>query len=143
MKSKAEKLRDLLGHAVEILDEQHSIENITEQVVLEKEVCGKRSIILCCPIAFDELQISVWWGYKPQEIPEDANSKEPTSTLPKNEIVDAMVSGWIERKTGLWIQGKGTEGLFNAYCSRDARQELEVIPKYESAKIKRTGQFYN
>lgn len=141
MKNKVEKLRDLLGHAINILDSKYSIESITEQIVLESEVCGKRSIILCNPHAFDELHVTIWWGYKLDNIPEDAQCAEPLSTLPKNKIHDARVSGWIERKDGLWLQGKNSYGL-SIYCANSAQGDLERIPVYKPDKISRTGKYY-
>ena len=80
MKNKAEKLRDLLGYAIEILDKKSDIKTISkEDIVLDTEVCGKRSIILCHPMSFEELQVTVWWGYKLQEIPANASCREPLS----------------------------------------------------------------
>lgn len=38
MKNKNEKLRDLLGHAVNVLDKQYNIESITVLIILETEV---------------------------------------------------------------------------------------------------------
>lgn len=142
MRNKAEKLRDLLGHAIEILDKKYDVKNINTDIVLETDVCGKRSIILCSPMSFEELQVSVWWGYKLQEIPKDASCQEPLSILPKNKIYDACVGGWIERKEGLWIQGKDPRGLFSKYCSITAETDLVKIPAYNSKKILRTGKFY-
>ena len=53
-----------------------------------------------------------------------------------------MVGGWIERKDGLWIQGVGSTGLNNMYCSRFAQQDLDNIPTFESAKIGRIGEYH-
>lgn len=142
MKNKAEKLRDLLGHAIEILDKKYDVKNINTDIVLETDVCGKRSIILCSPMSFEELQVSVWWGYKLQEIPKDASCQEPLSILPKNKIYDACVGGWIERKEGLWIQGKDPKGLFPKYCAQTAELYLSKIPPYKSNKIARTGKYF-
>lgn len=142
MKNKIEKLRDLLGHAIRVLDEQYRIETITEPIVLEAEVCGKRSIILCNPIGHEELRVSVWWGYKLQENPKDASCPKPISRLPKNKILDALVGGWIERKEGLWLQGEREQMLLPHYCANSAQADLERIPIYESNKILRTGKYF-
>ena len=143
MKNKAEKLRDLLGHAINVLDKRYSIESITEPIVLETEVCGKRSIILCNPHRFDELHITIWWGYKLDTIPEDPRCATPISVLPKNKIHDARVGGWIERKEGLWIQGYSGHELSSKYCSVLAEKDLEKIPIFKSPKIQRTGVPYD
>lgn len=142
MKNKTEKLRDLLGHAITALDRYLRIEDIAEPIVLETEVCGKRSIILCNPHTFEELRVSIWWGYKLQEIPKEASCHEPLSRLPKNKILDALVGGWIERKEGLWSQGNKSQMLMSMYCANSAQQDLEKIPIYESDKILRTGKYY-
>ena len=139
MKNKAEKLRDLLGHAISVLDTQFNIESIVNPIVLETEVCGKRSIIICIPHQFEELHITIWWGYKLDTIPEETQCSEPLSTLPKNKIHDARVGGWVERKNGLWIQGYGGRELSSKYCSVLAEKDLEKIPVFKSNKIQRTG----
>lgn len=143
MKNKAEKLRDLLGHAINVLDKQCNIESITKPIILETEVCGKRSIIICNPLQFDELHITIWWGYKLDTIPEEPRCSEPLSTLPKNKIHDARVGGWIERKDGFWIQGGSSRSLSPKYCSVLAEKDLEKIPMFTSHRIQRTGVAYD
>lgn len=139
MNSKTEKFRDLLGHAANVIDNKYGIENLNEEVSMETELFGKRSFILCSPIGFQELQLTVWWGYRLSEV---INNHTSFPLGEKKDAFDAMVGGWIERKDGLWLQGKGVKGLVNAYCSRDAQQDLSEIPTFESAKIGRTGKFY-
>lgn len=143
MKNKDEKLRDLLGHAVNVLDERFGIENITEPIIIEADVCGKRSIIICNTHCFEELHITIWWGYKLDKVPENAECADPLSTLPKNKIHDARVGGWIERKDGIWIQGYSDYELSSNYCSVMAKKDLEKIPVFMSQKIQRTGVFYD
>lgn len=142
MKNRVEKLRDLLGHAIEILDKEFDVKDINKDIVLEVEVCGKRSIILCGPRAFEELRVIVWWGYKLSVIPRDVSCSEPLSGLPKNKIADALVGGWVERKDGLWIDGKKLEDFSPHYCARTAEQDLVKIPPYKSNKIARTGKYF-
>lgn len=142
MKNKAEKLRDLLGHAIEIIDKKFDIKNINTDIVLDTEVCGKRSVILCRPITFEEIHVSVWWGYKLPKIPQNASCPTPLSILPKNKILDVLIGGWIERKEGLWIEGKDAKKLSPKYCARTAEQDLSEIPPYKSNKIARTGKYY-
>lgn len=139
MNSKAEKLRDLLGYATNAIDEKYGIENINEEVSMETELYGKRSFILCTPIGFLELRITVWWGYKLSKVIDCHNILFSGA---KNKTTDAMVGGWIERKEGSWVQGVGSRGLVNMYCSRCSQQDLDKIPTFESAKIGRVGKFY-
>lgn len=139
MINKAEKLRDLLGHAANAIDEKYGIENINEEIFMETELFGKRSFILCTPIGFQELRITVWWGYKLSKVIDCHNILFSGA---KNKTTDAMVGGWIERKDGLWLQGVDSKSMVNMYCSRCVQQELDNIPTFESAKIGRTGKFY-
>lgn len=139
MNNKAEKLRDLLGYAANTIDEKYGIENINEEVSMETELFDKRSIILCTPIGFQELRITVWWGYK---LSKAIDCHNILFNGAKNKTVDAMVGGWIERKEGIWIQGVDSKNMVNMYCSRCTQQELDNIPTFVSAKIGRTGKFY-
>lgn len=142
MKNKAEKLRDLLCHAINILDKEFGIDKISEDIVLETDVFDKRSIILCSLMSYEELHVSIWWGYKLQDIPNSPSCHEPLSNLPKNKQVDVLVGGYVERKDGLWLQGDKSKHLYPKYCANSAQKDLEKIPAYKSSKILRTGKFY-
>lgn len=139
MNNKAEKLRDLLGHAANAIDEKYGIENINEEVSIETVLHGKRAFILCTPIGFQELRITVWWGYK---LSKTIDCHNILFNGAKNKTTDAMVGGWIERKDGIWVQGVDSKSLVNLYCSRCAQQELDKIPTFKSAKIGRTGKYH-
>ncbi len=98
---------------------------------------GRPSVILWRSIGSGELRVSVWWDYDHSRHPQAdlaGNARESFSTsapLAKRskypQFVGAVASGWLERKEGKWLQGKGFHGIFDAYVRRDARLTLGAM----------------
>lgn len=104
-----------------------------------QDLLGRQSLIRWRSIGHGEISFTVWWGLKPK-------CKISSTTLPLNKTIsdglDAACSCWIERKDGAWIQGKGAEGVYDEYMSRDAMRVLSEMPPVEPKGFKTSGSFY-
>ena len=95
-------------------------------------LAGRPSVILWEHIGHDELRISVWWDYDHTKNP--ANYSENFSrNLPLagkqqyQKFVGAMVTGWLERNKGEWVQGRGNHGLTGTYLRRSDIEKLSAL----------------
>jgi len=98
------------------------------------EIAGRPSVILWHGISGDELAVAVWWDYDHSKHPQanlEGNSRENFRLLaplakrrhyPK--FVGGVVSGWLERKTGKYVQGTGRKGITTEYLRADAKAAL-------------------
>ena len=113
---------------------------------------GKPSMVMWREIGGGELRLSVWWDLNMARHPqargvgrcrESFSAPTPlASRIRFPEFVGATVSCWVERRTGLWIQGKGSAYLFGRYVRRETRDALEAIPDPVPLGFKLSGKFY-
>lgn len=104
-------------------------------------------------ISCGELQLSVWWKYDHSQRPqanlegnqcESFNGSQPLAKpqhFPK--IIGAAASGWIERQTGKYLQGRGKEGLFDLYTRRGELQHLEMLPVPTPSGFSAEGKYFS
>jgi hypothetical protein len=117
----------------------------------EAVIAGRNSIILWHDIGCQELRISIWWDYDHSKHPQAnliGNSKERFLTsepLAKRQhyrrFVGAVLSGWLEREKGKYLQGKGKRGLFDLYRRQDAVAPLEALPVPHAEGFLAEGKF--
>ncbi len=136
------KMRDLLCLGLNELVEKNLIDLKTTKETHGShfsEILGKPSKTTWEGIGHGEIRLTVWWGIKQGLI-------DSSSSLPSNRnIKDALQTAcsiWIERKNGIWLQGKGGEYLFDTYCSLEVRRELLSIEKVEPNGYRKEGEFY-
>lgn len=124
----------------ELLD--RGVVSLTEKQEVEGHVfctlAGRPSVINWCNLSGGELRISVWWDFDLARHPQanlQGNQRECfTGTMPLAKslhypkFLGAASSGWLERRTGAWIQGKGPKGLVHKYCRATERSFLEELP---------------
>lgn len=155
--------RNLLVHGInELLINKLIALNPPQQLQEEQEnpekghyfttLCGHPSMILWSYAGFGELRVSVWWKYNHTLHPQanlTGNAKESFETaepLAKRQhyikFVGVTVSGWLERKEGKHLQGKGKRNLFGIYTRAREKNELERIPVVEPLGYKPEGKFY-
>lgn len=113
---------------------------------------GFPSVVNWSDIGFGELRVSVWWKYDHSKHPQaDAigNSREQfdmTVPLAKRlhypKFVGVTTSAWLERKTGVHLQGRGKERLFDVYIRRDEKENLAAIPTATPQGYKAEGPFF-
>ncbi|KKX49782.1 hypothetical protein [Sphingobacterium sp. IITKGP-BTPF85] len=99
------------------------------------ELFGYPSVILWQDIGFDELRISVWWKYNHELHPqanltgnarENFNGSSPLANrIHYKKFVGVIASGWLERSTGKYLQGKNREAIFDVYTRKGEKDELE------------------
>lgn len=99
------------------------------------ELFGYPSVILWQNIGFDELRISVWWKYNHELHPqanltgnarENFNGSSPLANrIHYKKFVGVVASGWLERSTGKYLQGKNSEAIFDVYTRKGEKEELE------------------
>lgn len=99
------------------------------------ELFGYPSVILWQDIGFDELRISVWWKYIHELHPqanltgnarENFNGSSPLANrVHYKKFVGVVASGWLERNTGKYLQGKNREAIFDVYTRKGEKEELE------------------
>ncbi|MGN5575830.1 hypothetical protein [Enterobacter sp. Lyrl_3] len=110
---------------------------------------GCPSLINWRDIGYDKLRISVWWDYRPENLPQRARSwlerqKPCTSTpLVKShnlpDLLGAYGSCWLERKEGKYIIGKLGEQFFNIYLRKNTYYPLDHAPMEEPLGYKLSG----
>lgn len=141
METKFHKMRDLLCHSIEIVSKDYNLLDIKDDGILQCNLFGKNSIVLWQCMSFDEIRFSVWWGYKCDDMPTNMASM-PSTKAELNKYLEVCCSGFLERKDGLWLQGKDKQGLCDCYCAKSAMGDLYRIPEYNSSSIKKSGRFY-
>lgn len=116
------------------------------------DVHGFPSVVLWNSISVGELRVSVWWNYDhsrhPQaELSGDAReSFRGSKPLAKRshylKFVGATASGWLERNTGTYLQGTGSQGVFDTYLRKDMREHLQAIPEPSPKGYSPEGKFF-
>lgn len=114
-------------------------------------IAGETSKVMWVPIGSGELRVSVWWkfdiNYHPQaELAGDSRERFSTaSPLAKSKhypkFVCATASGWLERQSGRYLMGKGSERIFETYMRRGEKLALEKIAKPIPTGYKAEGGF--
>lgn len=132
--------RNLLILAINTLIDKHLISLFGQSSDNENghifiELFGYPSVILWQNIGFDELRISVWWKYNHELHPqanltgytrENFNGSRPLANrIHYKKFVGVVASGWLERDTGKFLQGKNNESIFGVYTRKGEREELE------------------
>lgn len=115
-------------------------------------LAGESSIIQWSSIGSQELSISVWWkfdvaahpkaqvaGGKPEYFAENGLCTKEAN-YPK--FVGAMVSGWLERRTGKFIQGEDGHGFHHTYMRRGESSVLSSIPTPIPLGFKASGKIF-
>ncbi len=116
------------------------------------ELAGETSAINWSDASFGEISFSVWWKYDHSKHPQanlTGNMKErfESSAPLANDIhykkfVGAISSGWIERDTGKYLQGKANRGFQSKYIRRADLQEIKAMPNPVPKGFKAEGQFH-
>ena len=139
-KRKNDKYRDLLCYAAQHLLDNKLLDSEEEKGAIITELCGKQSVIKWQCQEFEEVVVTVWWGYKEDSI--SADSPIVPLALRRSKVMDASTSGVLERKTGLWIMGSTLDHLIRSlcFCATSAVEDLNRIPSY-FGYIGKTGKF--
>jgi hypothetical protein len=113
---------------------------------------GEDAVLLWRTIGFEEVRISVWWKFDYSKHPQahlDGAYRESfscASPLAKPQhypkFVGATVSGWLERKTGKYLMGKHSQGLFETYMRRGERALVDAIRVPVPNGFKVEGKFF-
>lgn len=116
------------------------------------EVFGYQSVIRWRDIGFGELEISVWWKYDHDRHPQaelagrSRESFNSTSPLARRELyknfIGVTITGWLERKKGKHLMGKGTERFVDVYTRKGEKSELEKMPSQKPLGFEAEGKFY-
>lgn len=106
---------------------------------IEARLANETCMIIWREIGCEEAQVSVWWKYDHVQHPQaelSGNQRESfRSSLPlapKSKFplfIGAAVSGWLERRTGKYLQGKGRDYLFDVYTRAGEAEILEALPE--------------
>lgn len=133
------------------LDIQNN-EHTNEHGHLFVDILGYPSAVLWREIGFQEVEISVWWKYNHALHPQanlTGNAKENFRTSTPladkkhyKKFVGAVIVGWLERREGKFLQGKGDEGILKKYVRRGEKTELENAPLVDAIGFEPTGLFY-
>lgn len=123
-----------------------------EDGYLMTEIAGRPAVVNWSSISAGEIRISVWWDYDHSKHPQaDAHgdyreSFSLSQPLAKDsyypKFVGVTVSGWLERKTGKHLQGKGKEHLFDVYMRRGSKELLQKLPEPKPIGYETEGKFF-
>jgi hypothetical protein len=119
---------------------------------LMAKIAGEDAVLLWQTIGSEEIRISVWWKFDYSKHPQaqlvgaykerfsGASPLAKSQHYPK--FVGATVSGWLERKTGKYLMGRHSQGLFGTYLRRGEREVLDAIPVPVPNGFKVEGKFF-
>ncbi len=118
---------------------------------LISEVFGYTTAILWEEISYEELRISVWWKYDHSLHPQanlTGNARENfrlekplTKRQNYKKFVGVVVSSWLERKDGKYLQGENTRAIFDVYTRKGEKEVLAGIPDPVPNGFKPEGKF--
>jgi len=140
--SKKNKMIDLLCAGLNEIISQgkinlKSLDDVEGSVRLN--IFGKNAKISWHGVGYGEIRITIWWGVKPE-----CKDSQTTKPLNRNlkDALDFCCSAFLERKNGLWLQGKHGKQLFDVYCARSAESELLSIPNIKPNGYKKERNSY-
>lgn len=117
-----------------------------ENGYLKETLLGKLCVVSWNGIGSGELRISVWFDYKEEFhlYPSDYNSPRPIpKRCPLYKVVSACASGWLERKTGKFLQGVGVNDLHpKSYLSYEGELYLSQQPMLKPEGFEASGRFF-
>jgi hypothetical protein len=133
--------RKLLVLAVNHLIDEGLIDLNAQQDVkghTQTTIAGRNTAINWTGIGCGEIRIAVWWDYDHSKHPQanlQGNFRESFQTgspLAKRQhfpkFVGVVVSCWLEREKGKYLQGREGDFLPDRYARRGALAELEALP---------------
>jgi hypothetical protein len=105
---------------------------------IETTIAGESAIIAWSGIGFGEVRISVWWKYDHRRHPQaNLTSRyregfRTTSPLAKRrdypKFVGVICSAWLERRDGKYLQGRGSQHIFETYARKGELELLKRLP---------------
>jgi hypothetical protein len=115
-------------------------------------IAGEFCVIRWWSINAEELQFSVWWKFDIAAHPKahyphctvEYFAENGLNTKPAHypKFIGAIVSGWLERRTGKFIQGEGSRNLLDTYIRKGERAILEALPIPTPLGFKAEGKFF-
>lgn len=119
---------------------------------LRVDLAGYPSVVLWNSISVGELRVSVWWNYDHSKHPQAESSGNARETFGLSKplakrvhypkFVGATASGWLERKTGKHLQGRGKQGIFDTYLRADMKGTLRAMPAPKPEGYDAEGAFF-
>ena len=136
-------LRFLLHHGISELIKRGKVNLEFDPKIKEEDgyifldLFGHPSVLIWRHIGFEEVEVTVWWKYDHQNHPqkdskgnarESFNGGEPLAQKSKfKDFVGVVVLGWLERKTGKYLMGKGNKGICKHYARKGEVELLRQI----------------
>lgn len=155
---KVNPYRNLLVAAINALLDKNLITLDTAKTKVQQngyffvDLFGFPSVVLWQDIGFEELRISVWWKFNHSKHPQanlTGNARENFNTSSPlanryhyKNFVGVVISGWLERKTDKYIQGKSNECIFDRYIRKGEKVELEKLHSQQPKGFKIEGKFH-
>jgi hypothetical protein len=119
---------------------------------IEVVLAGHSSIVAWSGIGLGEIRVSVWWKYDHSNHPQanlSGSHREkflPGSPLAKRQhypkFVAAVSGGWLERKDGKYLMGKGNQGVLDRYIGRAESEYLVNMPNPVPLGFAQEGRFH-
>lgn len=142
-------VNELLTAGLVSLDDVKEVDECDSHVHFA-EIAGRPSAILWRGIGHEELRIAIWWdfdreryeGYWPQGQAHKYNSAG--LLVPKNlrsQMVGATAAGWLERRDGKWLQGKGGEAILWRYLRTGSKELIDNLPTPAPLGYATSGRF--
>nr|WP_319484742.1 hypothetical protein [uncultured Cohaesibacter sp.] len=142
-------LNEILSQGKLSLDAPDSDRSTGEKGHIEVTLAGRSSMILWRDIGYGEIRVSVWLDYDHSKHPQaklEGSSRETfQGSIPLakrayfSRFVGATASGWLERKTGRFLQGRGKNSIFDTYLRADMKPVLQGIPNPEPLGFRAEG----
>lgn len=107
------------------------------------EIFGCESVINYTHISFGEVRINIWWDFQGEEYNETL--KTDTPVVRRSELknhVAVCVGGWLERKTGKYLQGRKTEAVLMRYRRKGELSKLNQLKAPKCHGFAPEGQFF-
>lgn len=119
---------------------------------LREVLAGEPSVVIWRGISCEEIELSVWWNYDHSRHPQaeltggHREKFQGPTPLAKpqhyKDFVGAFASGWFERRTGAFLQGRGNRGIFERYVRRADAGRLAEMPMPKPQGFAAEGKFF-
>lgn len=109
---------------------------------------GEPSVIIWSNRGFDELFISVWWKYDREKFLKLNKTESYTVSKPLvskshyNKFVGVVMSCWLERREGKYLQINKPRHISNLYVRRGELENIKKLPPQNPKGYAASGAFH-
>ena len=112
------------------------------------DVAGHPCVVFWSDVGWEELEIIVWWNFDHLSHQSYPGGHIISPQIPRcrrehyKNFIGGVFMGWLERKTGLFLQGRDAQnGILKRYMRREEKDIIAQLDDYKPLHIGATGMF--